>query len=88
MAGVRSFFYAFGGNRHLAPLDFSGGASRKNALRHSFFNLAPPVFSLAIGKDRKLKMMENGKQSVFSKHERAQVVLVEMKIESVGVEIN
>lgn len=48
MAGVRSFFYAFGGNRHLAPLDFSGGASRKNALRHSFFNLAPPVFSLAM----------------------------------------
>lgn len=32
--------------------------------------------------------MENGKQSIFSKHERAQVVLVEMKIESVGVEIN
>lgn len=65
MVGVRSFFYAFGGNHHLAPLDFSGGARWKNALRHSFFNLAPQRFRWAQGKDRKLKMMENGKQSVF-----------------------
>lgn len=47
MVGVRSFFYAFGGNHHLAPLDFSEGARWKNALRHSFFNLAPQRFRLA-----------------------------------------